>query len=72
MDGQTTEMTDLMRVRELAAKLRLSRGRTYALIQAGELPAVKIGGVLRIPRTAYFQWLESQSAIALQSTREIK
>jgi excisionase family DNA binding protein len=69
MNGQVTETGDLMRVSELATALRLSRARTYALIHAGEVPAVRIGGVLRIPRIAYLRWLEAQSANALSSTQ---
>jgi excisionase family DNA binding protein len=41
----------LMRVREAAAFLGLSRSKLYALMEAGELRFAKIGKSRRIPRT---------------------
>jgi putative molybdopterin biosynthesis protein len=37
-------------VRELAAYLRVSRRKAYELVANGEVPSVRIGSALRIPR----------------------
>jgi excisionase family DNA binding protein len=47
----------LVRVVEAAEMLSLGRSKTYALVQAGEIPSVKIGGSVRIPVDALKDWL---------------
>lgn len=39
----------LMSPTEAADVLRLSRSKTYELIRIGQLPSIRIGGVLRVP-----------------------
>jgi excisionase family DNA binding protein len=49
----TTEPLDELRfltVRELAAYLRISLRKAYALVESGEVPAARVGGQFRIPR----------------------
>ena len=43
---------DLLTVAEVAAVLRVSRMTVYRLVEAGTLPAARIGRSLRIPRPA--------------------
>ncbi|CCF82368.1 helix-turn-helix domain-containing protein [Nitrolancea hollandica] len=50
----------LLRIPEVAAELRLARSSIYELIQAGELPVVRIGRALRIPRAGLEDWVERQ------------
>jgi excisionase family DNA binding protein len=45
-------LPELLTVDELAAFLRCGRGTAYALIARGDLPAVRIGRLLRVPRQA--------------------
>ena len=65
MEDYVTSFGDLIRVKELAMIIRLSRARTYALVHKGVIPSVKIGGSIRVPRAAYEQWLKAQTAKAL-------
>ena len=51
----------LMRVDEAAAALSISRSRIFALIAAGELPAVRLGRSVRISADALKRWVEEQS-----------
>lgn len=44
--------TPFLRVDEVAAYFRVSRSTVYGWIQAGQLPAVRIGGTVRLPRAA--------------------
>jgi excisionase family DNA binding protein len=41
---------EFLTLRELASLLRVSRTTAYELARAGAVPAVKVGGVWRIPR----------------------
>lgn len=45
-------LPELLTVEEIAAFLRCGRGTAYALIARGELPSVRIGRLVRVPRAA--------------------
>lgn len=56
----TTQSLDelrLLTVRELAAYLRISLRKAYALVESGEVPAYRVGGQFRIPRAELDQQL---------------
>ncbi len=44
--------TTLLTVRDVADQLQLARATIYRLIQRQEIPAVRVGGSLRIPANA--------------------
>lgn len=44
--------TKLLKVPEAAARLNLGRSHTYALLERGALPSIRIGRALRIPEAA--------------------
>lgn len=44
-------------VKELAELLRVSRRTAYMLVQSGEVPSVRVGGSIRIPRAALAEQL---------------
>lgn len=48
----------LLRIPEVAAELRLARSSVYQLIQTGELPVVRFGRAVRVPRSALESWIE--------------
>lgn len=47
-------------VPEAAHALGVGKNRVYDLIASGDLPAVKFGRVIRIPKTSLEEWLESK------------
>lgn len=51
----------LLRVDEVAELLKIGRTRTFELIAAGELPVVRIGRAVRVPRHDLERWLRSQT-----------
>ena len=63
------ETSKLLRPAEVAPLLGVTTGRVYQLIGAGLIPAVRIGGSIRIPRAAWDTWLESMSKEALESLK---
>jgi len=50
----------LLRVGEVAQLLNLGRTRTFELIASGELPVVRIGRAVRVPRNE----LDAMGAVA--------
>ena len=47
---ETTDERRFLTVRELAAYLRVSRRKAYELVATGEVPSLRVGSSLRIPR----------------------
>lgn len=52
----------VMTVAEAAAALRLSRNATYAAIAAGELPSLRVGRRILVPRAALYRLLNGAAA----------
>jgi excisionase family DNA binding protein len=51
------EPMGLLTVPEVAALLRIGRNTAYGLIATKQLPHVRIGRTLRVPRSALERWL---------------
>jgi len=58
---------EMLRPAEIGPLLGVTTGRVYQLIAAGEIPAIRVGGALRIPRAAWEVWLRRHSKEALES-----
>jgi excisionase family DNA binding protein len=54
------ENDQFIRIPEMAAELKISRGRAYALVADGTIPAVKIGRSLRVSRRELRSWLATR------------
>ena len=52
----------LLRVEEAARYLSLGRSKTYQLVAAGELPAIRIGKSVRVPTSALHDWVQRRAA----------
>ncbi len=48
-------------VHETATYLGVGRNTTYALVKAKEIPALRIGRQIRIPKAALDEWMLKQS-----------
>ena len=53
----------LLKVPEVARLLRISRNLAYELVARGELPSVRLGRVIRVPRQALEAWIARQSGL---------
>lgn len=51
----------LLNVRQLQIALCMSRAKVYRMMQDGTLPTVRVGGSVRVPRRALFQWIEDNT-----------
>jgi excisionase family DNA binding protein len=50
----------LLRPRDVAKALSLGQSKTYALIAAGVLPSIRLGGVIRVPVESLRAWIAEQ------------
>lgn len=53
----------LLKVPEAARLLRISRNLAYALVAKGELPSVRLGRVIRVPRQGLEEWLARKAGL---------
>jgi excisionase family DNA binding protein len=51
----------LLRAGEVAKLLGLGRSTVFALLAAGELPVVRIGRSVRVPRAALERWIDERT-----------
>jgi excisionase family DNA binding protein len=59
----------LLRIDEVAALIGVSRTTAYALVNKGEIPSVRIGGLLRIPSDALRKMIEQRTASEARDER---
>ena len=52
----------LLRPAEAAEPIGIGRSKVYELLASGDLPSIRIGGVIRVPVTALHAWIERQLA----------
>ena len=52
----------LLTVKDLEAELQLGRTRTYELVRSGQIPVMRIGRAVRIPRDALRRWVEDRTS----------
>jgi excisionase family DNA binding protein len=53
--------TELLRVEEAAEVLAISRRTVFELLRCHELPVVRIGRAVRIPKRALGEWIARQT-----------
>lgn len=63
------ERREFFKPSEIAPQLGITTGSVYQMIRAGEIPAIRGGGSIRIPRRGFDAWLSEQSKRALVVTR---
>ena len=62
-------MADFMRISEVAERLGVGTRRAYRLAQRGEIPSVRHGGSIRVPRAAWEQYLEAETRKAISALK---
>ena len=62
----------LLRAEEVARALGLGRSKTYELIASGQLPVVKLGRAVRVPREALQQWVRDHTTQGLADEAEAR
>lgn len=59
MAQNSSMVTDLLTVAEIAANMRVSKMTVYRLMQSGEIESIRFGRSYRVPKTAVQRYLES-------------
>jgi len=54
----------LLTVPEVAKVLRIGRNLAYELVARGEIPCVRLGRMIRVPRSSLERWLEREAGPA--------
>jgi putative molybdopterin biosynthesis protein len=54
----------LLTAPETAEVLRISRDKVYELIHRGELPAIHLGRMIRVPAFGLRQWIATQAGVS--------
>jgi excisionase family DNA binding protein len=55
------DLPDVLTVDETAKFLRISRGLAFAGVRRGDIPAVRVGRRLLVPRAQLLAWLGDRS-----------
>ena len=53
----------LLRAEEVGRVLRIGRTKTFELLGSGDLPVVRIGRVVRVPKAALNRWIDEHTAV---------
>jgi|TARA_B100000315_G_C14257216_1_gene442467 excisionase family DNA binding protein len=63
MNGTRTDTAEplLLRAPEVAALLRIGRTKVYTMMASGELPVVRLGNALRVPKQALVEWISRRT-----------
>ena len=59
----------LLRPAEAAEAIGIGRSKVYELLASGDLPSIRIGGVIRVPVTSLHAWIEGKLAEGGEGTR---
>lgn len=58
--AETTNERLLLTVEEAAQRLGIGRTLAWRLVQAGQLPSVRLGRCVRVPRRELEVWVQAQ------------
>jgi excisionase family DNA binding protein len=59
-----TDDREVLKVEEAAALMRVTKNTAYELIAKGEIPSVRLGRLIRVPRRALLAMLEGKGGDA--------
>jgi excisionase family DNA binding protein len=59
-----TDDREVLKVDEAAALMRVTKNTAYELIAKGEIPSVRLGRLIRVPRRALLAMLEGEGGDA--------
>ena len=62
MDDSGPKQTAVMTVPEAGEMLGLSRGGSYEAAARGEIPTIRIGRLLKVPKVAFDRMLEAATS----------
>ena len=61
----------LLTVGQTAELLQISRDTAYELIHRGEIPHIKIGRIIRVPRAGVGEWIRREAGLPLEPAQGV-
>jgi predicted DNA-binding transcriptional regulator AlpA len=58
------ELPAVLNAKHIQNVLGLSRLKTYEVMNSAGFPALRFGRVIRVPKAAFFRWLDEQAGAA--------
>lgn len=55
----------LLHPSEVARMLGIGRSKVYEMTQTGELPVIRIGAAVRVPKKKLLEWIERRSSTVM-------
>ena len=55
------QLPAILRAEDIAAFLRISRGRAYELMHSKGFPKIQIGSRLMVPKEKFIAWMDAKS-----------
>jgi excisionase family DNA binding protein len=68
MTGMVYSQSELLKVPEVASLLQIGRSKVWELVWSGDLPVVRIGRLVRVPRSRLAQWVEERTVRVTEGT----
>jgi excisionase family DNA binding protein len=62
-------MTDMLTAKDMQALLQVDRSTIYRMVEAGRLPAIKVGKQWRFPGDQVEQWLQRQASRSMPAAQ---
>ena len=56
-----SSFSDMLRIVDVQQALGIGRTKAYCLVQSGELPYVKIGNAIRVPKQLLIDYIQKKS-----------
>jgi excisionase family DNA binding protein len=63
---------ELLRAEDVAKMLRIGRTKAYEMMAAGELPVVRLGRCVRVPRRRLATWLGARTVGGDDGAEEVR
>lgn len=61
----------LLTVEQVAKLCQISRGLAYEAIARGEIPHIRLGRVIRVPRHGLEDWIERQAGLPSEPPEDV-
>ena len=58
-----SKFTDFLTVSEIKDYLKISQSMAYELTHDKSFPVCRVGGSIRVPRDAFFAWVDQRTSI---------
>jgi excisionase family DNA binding protein len=53
-----TQYPDILSINDLRSALGIGRTKAYELVSSGELPSIRVGNAIRIPKTSLLDYVK--------------